>query len=190
MDITVTGRKIQVTAALRDYATEKIQGACKVFDIPMTAEIVLHVEKNPSNPKHCVAEVTLRTKRHVVRVEEADEDMYVAIDAAAEKTQRQLRKFKTRVVDRRAHASVGGRVMESKVDAGLPPVEFGDDEAIVRVKEIELQPLTEEEALIQTDLLGHDFFVYIDSTTGLTNVIYHRNGGGYGVIKPVIETEV
>lgn len=189
MDITVTGRKMQVTAALKDYAVEKIQGACKVFDIPMNAEIVLHVERNPSNPKHCVAEVTLRTKRHVVRVEEADEDMYVAIDAAADKTQRQLRKFKTRVVDRRVHVNGSGHVAGGQADVSLPPVEFGDDEAIVRVKEIELQPLTEEEALIQTDLLGHDFFVYIDSTTGLTNVIYHRNGGGYGVIKPVIETE-
>jgi len=187
MNITVTGRKMQITDALKDYAVEKIEGACKVFDIPMTAEVVLHVEKNPSNPRHCVAEVTIRTKGHVVRVEEAEEDMYAAIDVAADKTQRQLRKFKTRIVDRRTRANAAGAAEDLPV-ADLPPVQFDDDEAIVRVKEIELQPLTEEEALIQTDLLGHDFFVYIDAVTGLTNVIYHRNGGGYGIIKPVVES--
>ena len=187
MDIKVTGRKMQVSDSLRAYATEKLGNACKVFDInPMTCDIVLRVEKNPSNPKSDVAEVTLRTKGHVIRVSEADTDMHAAIDSAADKVQRQLRKYKTRIVDRRAR---GDRAASIASEAELPPVVFDDDEAIVRVKEIEYQTLTEEEALIQTDLLGHDFFVYNDATTGLTNVIYHREAGGYGIIKPKIETE-
>jgi len=184
MDITVTGRKMQITDALRDYATQKVEGACKVFDIPMTAEIVLHFEKNPANPKNCVAEITIHTKGHVVRVEEAEEDMYAAIDVATSKVQRQLRKYKTRVVDRRFR---GGSAADAAAPVDLAPVQFDDDEAVVRVKEIDLEPLSEEEALIQTDLLGHDFFMYIDSATGLTNVIYHRKGGGYGILKPKIE---
>lgn len=187
MDITVTGRKMQVTDSLREYATEKVGSSMKVFDIdPMMAEVVLHVEKNPANPKAAVAEITIRTKGSVIRAEEAEEDMYAAIDLASEKAQRQLRKYKTRVIDRRARAKL------SDIPAAIPNDvidQIEEEEAIVRTKVVELLPLTEEEALIQTDLLGHDFFVFIDAETGLTNVIYHRKDGGYGIIKPKVEEE-
>lgn len=188
MEITVTGRKMQVTDTLRDYATEKIGGACKVFDIdPMNVEIVLHVEKNPSISKSSVVEVTLRTKGHVIRVEEAENEMYAAIDIAADKTQRQLRKYKTRVVDRKTRAHAGAATLAAPDD--LPPVKFEDDEQVVRVKEVDLDELSEEEALVAMDLLGHDFFVYNDKTTGLTNVLYRRTAGGYGLIKPKVEVQ-
>lgn len=186
MDIKVTGRKMQVSDALRDYAIQKVEAACKVFEInPMTAEVVLHVEKNPSNPNSAVAEITLRTRGNVIRVEEAAPDMYEALDVAAEKTERRLRKYKTRVVDRKVRSTKG--IEEVSVPDDLPPIQFDDDEEIVRVKEIEFPNLTEEEALVQMDLLGHDFFVYNDAVTGLTNVLYRRQSGGYGLIKPVIE---
>lgn len=188
MDITVTGRKMQVTDAIREYAEEKIEAACKVFDIdPMSAEVVLHVEKNPSNPKSAVAEVTLRTKKHIVRVEEAAEDMYAAIDIAADKTERQLRKYKTKVVDRRVRARQGIEGVAAPDD--LPPVDFlsPEEDDLVRIKEIDFQNLSLEEALIQIDLLGHDFFIYNDATTGMTQVVYRRGAGGYGLIKPRIE---
>jgi putative sigma-54 modulation protein len=187
MDITVTGRKMQVSDSLRKYATEKVGSSMKVFDIdPMVAEIVLHVEKNPANPKSAVAEITLRTKRHVIRAEEAEEDMYAAIDLASEKAQRQLRKYKTRVIDRRTRSKLSdipSEIPDDMID------KLEDQEAIVRTKVVDLMPLTEEEALIQTDLLGHDFFVYTDAITGLINVIYHRKDGGYGIIKPKVEEE-
>lgn len=187
MDIKVTGRKMQVSDALRDYATEKVENSMKVFDIePMTAEIVLHVEKNKSIAKAAVAEITLRTKGHVIRAEESEQDMYAAIDMATDKVTRQLRKFKTKILDRRQRRGAKNKAMPAPELPTMPDV-ADDDEAIVRTKVIDLQPLTEEEALIQTDLLGHDFFVYIDAATGLVNVIYHRNGGGYGVIKPKAE---
>ena len=86
MSITVTGRKMPVTDALREYAEEKIGNSMKVMDIdPLVAEIVLFVEKNPANPRPAVCEVTLRTKGHIIRVEEHEEDMYAAIDVAAAK---------------------------------------------------------------------------------------------------------
>ena len=98
MSITVTGRKMPVTDALREYAEEKIGNSMKVMDIdPLVAEIVLFVEKNPANPRPAVCEVTLRTKGHIIRVEEHEEDMYAAIDVAAAKVVRQLRKYKTKV---------------------------------------------------------------------------------------------
>lgn len=186
MDFKVTGRKMQVSDTLREYATEKLGNAVKVFDIePMTAETVLHVEKNRSNPRSAVAEITLRTKGHVIRAEEAAEDMYAAIDLATDKVTRQLRKYKTRIVDRHKRHGVRGKAMMMEAAAQSPVVmPAEDEEAVVRVKEIALDPLTEEEALIQIDLLGHDFFVYTDAMTGLVNVMYHRKDGGYGIIKP------
>ena len=101
MNITVTGRGIEVTAAMRSYVEEKLQAATNVLDMPMEAETVLRVEHNPSNPVPQVVEVTVRVKGAVVRVSEAAVDMYAAIDLAADRVSRQLRKYKTRVVDRR-----------------------------------------------------------------------------------------
>lgn len=189
MSITVTGRRMPVTNALREYAEEKIGNAMKVMDIdPLVAEVVLYKEKNPANPRPAVCEVTLRTKGHIVRVEESEEDMYAAIDVAAAKVLRQLRKYKTKVVDRRVrNEGETIRMIEPTVGSeldvdGLMEELTGDDE-IVRVKEIEFEPLTEEEALVQIDLLGHDFFVFTDRDSNLVNVLYRRDDGGYGLLK-------
>lgn len=191
MDIKVSGRKVTVTDALHDYVDEKIGDALKVFNIqPMTCDVVLRVEKNRSNPEAAVCEVTVRMRDNVVRVESADPDMYAAIDFAADKVTRQLRKFKTRVVDRRQRAQ-GLPVEPIHTDlADLIEPEAVDqdaDDELVREKVIDLPPMTEEEALVQTDLIGHDFYVFTNATTGLVNVIYHRKNGGYGIIKPKIE---
>lgn len=191
MDIKVSGRKVTVTDALHDYVDEKIGDALKVFNIqPMTCDVVLRVEKNRSNPEAAVCEVTVRVRDNVVRVESADPDMYAAIDFAADKVTRQLRKFKTRVVDRRQRAQ-GLPVEPIHTDlADLIEPEAVDEDAddeLVREKVIDLPPMTEEEALVQTDLIGHDFYVFTNETTGLVNVIYHRKNGGYGIIKPKIE---
>lgn len=191
MDIKVSGRKVTVTDALHDYVDEKIGDALKVFNIqPMTCDVVLRVEKNRSNSEAAVCEVTVRVRDNVVRVESADPDMYAAIDFAADKVTRQLRKFKTRVVDRRQRAQ-GLPVEPIHTDlADLIEPEAVDEDAddeLVREKVIDLPPMTEEEALVQTDLIGHDFYVFTNATTGLVNVIYHRKNGGYGIIKPKIE---
>ncbi len=188
MSITVTGRKMPVTDALRQYAEEKIGNSMKVMEVdPLVAEVVLYVEKNPANPRPAVCEVTLRPKGHIVRVEERDEDMYAAIDVAAAKVVRQLRKYKTKVIDRKVRASekAADALREAPVNqADLDQLmdELSDDE-VVRVKEIEFAPLTEEEALIQIDLLGHDFFAYTDRDTGMVNILYRRNDGGYGLLR-------
>ena len=186
MDIKVSGRKVTVTDALRNYVDEKIGGALGVFDIqPMTCDVVLRVEKNRSNPEAAVCEVTVRVRDNVVRVESADPDMYAAIDIAADKATRQIRKFKTKVIDRRQRTQ-GLPVAPASGDlADL--IEGDDDEELVREKVIDLPPMSEEEALVQTDLIGHDFYVFTNATTGLVNVIYRRKSGGYGIIKPKIE---
>ena len=188
MSIQVSGRKMNITDALRAYAEEKIGHSMKVMDIePLDAEVVLLVEKNRSNPLPCVCEVTLRTKGHIIRVEECEEEMHAAIDVAAAKVVRQLRKYKTRVIDRKANADqrvadvLPGSVGELDLDALM--ADLSADDEVVRVKEIDFIPMTQEEACIQIDLLGHDFFAYIDRDTNVFCVLYRRNDGGYGLLK-------
>ena len=191
MDIKVSGRKTTVTDALRAHVDEKIGEALKVFDIePMTVDVVLRYEKTPSTPNPAIVEVTVRARGSVIRVAEHGADMYAAIDLSADKVTRQLRKFKTKVVDNRQGGASAADVapverVEDLADLLLPEEE---DDLLVREKVIDVTPMTEEQALVQTDLLGHDFYVFENATTGLINVVYHRKNGGYGIIKPRIET--
>ena len=191
MSITVTGRKMNVTDALRQYAEEKVGNSMKIMDIdPLDAEVVLSVKKNPSIALPCKCEVTIRTKGHVVHVEESEQDMFAAIDVAAAKILRQLRKYKTRVIDRKVRAGAHGDPASIKtmaegtgdLDLDALMADLSDDE-VVRVKEIEFAPMTEEEALVQIDLLGHDFFVFTDRDTDTVRVLYRRSEGGYGLLK-------
>ena len=192
MSITVTGRKMNITDALRQYAEEKIGNSMKVMDIdPLDAEIVLSVKKNPSIALPCKCEVTIRTKGNVVHVEESEQDMFAAIDVAAAKVLRQLRKYKTRVIDRKVRAGAHGEAASIKtmaegtgdLDLDALMADLAGDDEVVRVKEIEFAPMTEEEALVQIDLLGHDFFVYTDRDTNAVRVLYRRSEGGYGLLK-------
>ncbi|MDO4291234.1 MAG: ribosome-associated translation inhibitor RaiA [Eggerthellaceae bacterium] len=189
MSITVSGRKMPVTDALRQYAEEKIGAAIKVIEAdPITTEVVLYKEKNPANPLPAICEVTVRVKGHIVRVEENEEDMYAAIDVAAAKVSRQLRKYKTRVIDKKVRATekavdlAPAAAPEGELDLDRLMDELTDDE-VVRVKEMEFAPMTEEEALIEIDLIGHDFFVYTDRDTNRICVLYRRDDGGYGLLK-------
>ena len=189
MNITVTGRGIEVTAAMRSYVEEKLQAATNVLDMPMEAETVLRVEHNPSNPVPQVVEVTVRVKGAVVRVSEAAVDMYAAIDLAADRVSRQLRKYKTRVVDRRQRGAAPAPVNEvdlaELIEQPAEPAAEEDSEEILREKLIEFTELSVDQALRQTDLLGHAFFVFTNKDTGDVNVIYRRKDGGFGILKPI-----
>lgn len=191
MDITVTGIQMSVSDPLRDYAEEKIGNSLKVMDIdPIACEVALSVKRNPAISTPCRCEVTLRVKGHVIHVEEDEMDMYAAIDVASAKVLRQLRKYKTRVLDRKLRAGAHGESASLKsihqqgteLDLDALMADLSDDE-VVRVKEIEFLPMTEEEAMIQIDLLGHDFFAYIDRDTNVFCVLYRRGEGGYGLLK-------
>ena len=156
---------------------------------PLDVEVMLYREKNPANPRPACCEVTLRTKGHIIRAEEHEDDLHTAIDVAAAKVERQLRKFKTRVIDRKVQADRAAaeelmprQTEEVELDLDQLMDELSDDE-IVRVKEIEFAPMTQEEALVQIDLLGHDFFVFTERDTNLVCVLYRRDGGGYGLLR-------
>ena len=186
-DIKISGRKVSVSDSMREHVNSKVGEALKVFDIkPMSCDVVLRVDKNPSNPDRKMCEVTVFVRDYVVRVEASSSDMYAAIDEAAEKVTRQLRKYKTRVIDRKQRAAVAVPEHVDDLAELIEPTD-DDDDVLVREKYVELTPMSEEEALVQTDLLGHDFYVFTNATTGLVNVIYHRKNGGYGIIKPKVE---
>lgn len=193
MDITVSGRKMPVSDSLRKYAEDKIGDAVENLDVDAIAcEIILYREKNPSNPNPAICEVTVIMKGHVARVEESEQDMFAAIDVAAAKIARQLRKFKTRIIDKRkkkTEQAISTRDKdahpETELDLDALMSELsGEDDEIVRRKKITYTPLTEEEAMVQIDLLGHDFFIYTDRDTNDIHLLYRRSEGGYGVITP------
>lgn len=189
-DIKISGRKVSVSDSMREHVNSKVGEALKVFDIkPMSCDVVLRVDKNPSNPDRKMCEVTVFVRDYVVRVEASSSDMYAAIDEAAEKVTRQLRKYKTRVIDRKQRAAVAAPEHVDDLAELIELTDDDDDDVLVREKYVDLKPMTEEQALVQTDLLGHDFYVFENAATGLVNVIYHRHNGGYGIIKPRLEPE-
>ena len=189
MAITVSGRKMNVTPAIKDYVDEKIGRALEVFDsAAMDAEVVLRTEKNPAISLNAICEVTVNAKGAVIRVAESAEDMYAAIDLASDKVARQLRKYKTRIVERRGGRGSIRHLQPDELDIPdvIPTEPEEDDDLLVRLKEVEMEPMTEEHALVQTDLLGHDFFVYFDQDAHQIQVNYHRKNGGYVIIRPII----
>ena len=200
MDVTVSGRKMPVSDSLKAYAEDKIGGAVEQLDVgAISCDVVLYREKNPANPNPAICEVTVLMKGHVARVEESEQDMFAAIDVAvhrhalaalAAKIARQLRKFKTRVRSKRTKKTEQDVAVrdasarpESDLDLDALMDELSDDE-VVRRKKIKYTPLTEEEAMVQIDLIGHDFFVYTDRDSGDVHVIYRRSDGGYGLLTP------
>jgi len=182
MKMIIKGRRMAVSDALREYVEEKVGRVSKILDGDhMTTEVELYVEKNPSIENNQVAEVTVWTKGPVIRAKEASSDMFAAIDLASEKLERQFRKYHGKIVDRHTgkHAP----------PPPMPPIEgiIAEEEhepAIVKTKAVELKPMTPEEAILQMELLGHDFFVFTSSETDNVSVLYRRHDGDYGLIEP------
>ena len=144
--------------------------------------------KEPCNTERKTVEVTVFVRDNVVRVVTSGDDLNAAVDEAADKVTRQLRKYKTRIVDRRQR--VRSAAVEAAPVADLADLiedKGEDEEALVREKIVDLVPMSVDEALVQIDLIGHDFYVFTDSVTGLVNVVYRRTNGGYGIITPKIE---
>jgi putative sigma-54 modulation protein len=179
MQMIVKGRRMEVTPPIREYAEEKVGRVAKILDhMLMSAEVELYTERNRSIEKGQVAEVTVYTKGPVIRAKEASSDMYAAIDLVSEKLERQVRKFKTKVVDRHTK---GGPAPEP----APPIVEEREEPSIVKTKMLDSKPMSTDEAILQMELLGHDFFVFRAEDTEGTNVLYRRHDGDYGLITSV-----
>ena len=175
MRYTITGRNIDVTPGLRAAIEEKI-GKLERYFLPDTEIIVtLSVQKDKQK-----IEVTIPVKGNIIRAEEASSDMYVSIDLAAEVIERQLKKYKNKF---RAEQQAGAASLRTDfLDKDYEDEE--DDIKIVRTKKFDIKPMYAEDACIQMELLGHDFFVFCNAETDEVNVVYKRKGNTYGLIEP------
>lgn len=184
MDILVKGRNIFVTPALEEYALGKVERVHKFFDSEKSnsrAEVELIHERNPSVSDAEVAEATLFINGTVLKAREASADMYASIDRMADKLERQVRRYRGRQIDRWQ-----GQAKNVPPPPEEPEVMDEEDIAarIVRTKQFQMKPMGAEEAVLQMDLLDHDFFVFTSAESGDINVVYRRRDGNYGLIEP------
>ena len=167
------GRGVEVTDALRSYA-EKRLGRLERQLPDSQIELQLSAENNPSIRDSHVAEATVRTKGPVLRARESSHDMRESIDQLVDKLERQVTRYREKRGRRR-------RASRQAPDEGIPMFE---EPQIVRTKQFPVKPMTAEEAVLQLELVGHDFFVFRDADSNEVNVVYRRRQGGYGLIEP------
>lgn len=177
MKISVYAKNMQLTDALKETAIKKLSRLDKFFQQDVEAKVVLGVEK-----KIHKVEVTIPFNGRIVRVEEFSDDMYNAIDEAVESLEQQIRKFKTKLQDKR-HAS------ESIKFENIEPLDVEEETEefkVVKTKRFAVKPMSIEEAILQMDLLKHNFFVFLNADTEEVNVVYKRKDLNYGLIEPEI----
>ncbi|PRR80779.1 Ribosome-associated factor Y [Clostridium liquoris] len=172
MRITVTGKNIEVTNALKNVVEKKLEKLDKYFNPDVEAHATLSVQKNRQT-----IEVTIPFNGVILRGEESNEDMYASIDLVVDKLERQIKKQKTKL-QKRNHG-------DSLKFQFIPDIEGkpSQDPKIVKTKRFAIKPMSNEEAVLQMELLGHSFFVYESADSGEVNVVYKRKDGNYGLIE-------
>lgn len=184
LNVMVQGKNIDVTPSLREYAEEKVGRIARYFDAIQEAQVVLSVQRRDNIGKAQVVEVTVWGDGIVLRGVDASEDMYASIDGVFEKLRKQVEKFRSKLIEKR-------RIEESrKKDLAVASAEAAlrstpDAPRIVRTKQFSMKPMTPEEAAMQMELLGHDFFVFRNTQSMEINVLYRRANGDYGLIEPI-----
>ena len=173
MQYIISGRNIEVTEGLKSAVHEKIGKLERYFTPDTEVHVTLSVEKERQK-----IEITIPMKGNIVRAEQVSNDMYVSIDLVEEIIERQLRKYKNKLVDQKqAAASLSKAFVDEEIDE--------DDEIkIIRSKRFAMKPMDPEEACIQMDLLGHSFFVFRNARTDEVTVVYKRKGNTFGLIEP------
>ena len=173
MNSTISGKNIEVTDGLRAAINDKL-GKLERYFTPETEVIVtLSVEKERQK-----IEVTIPVKGSIIRSEQVSNDMYVSIDLVEEVIERQLRKYKNKIVDK--HQS-GGNFQKAYMENDYME---NEDIQIIRTKKFDIKPMYPEDACVQMELLGHNFFVFCNAETDEVNVVYKRKGNTYGLIEP------
>lgn len=178
MNLNYTGKNMDLTDALRDVTDKKMGKLDKYFQKDIEGNVTFSSEKNRK-----IIEVTINLPGTIIRAEESSDDMYASIDKAVDVLERQVRKYKTRL--QKKYKNTETIRFENLIP--LSDDEKGDEDdspKIVRRKRFVLKPMLEEEAVLQMELLGHNFFVYMDGETGDTSIVYKRKDGNYGLIEP------
>jgi ribosome hibernation promoting factor len=179
MQLQVKGRNLEVSDAIRSYAEEKLGKLDRQLTNPRV-ELELTVEKNPSIAENHVAEATIWTKGPVLRAREASSDIRASIDQLVDKLERQVTRYKTQGRSRRRRAArSNGPAAET-----MPVVGDEAEPLIVKSKQFAVGPMSPSEAVLQLELIGHDFFVFRNGDSNEINVVYRRRDGNFGLIEP------
>ena len=175
MKFTIVGKNIDVTPGLKAAVEEKIGKLEKYFTSDTDANVTLSVDKD----RHKI-EVTIPVKGKIIRAEQVSNDMYVSVDLVEEVIERQLKKYKNKIVSKERNA---GAFRQEYIEK-----DFADDDEIkiIREKKFDIKPMYPEDACVQMELLGHSFFVFNNAETDQINVVYKRKGNTYGLIEPEI----
>ncbi|ENQ3105951.1 sigma 54 modulation protein /SSU ribosomal protein S30P [Bacillus sp. 491mf] len=178
MKFNIRGENIEVTPALKEYVEKKLSKLERYFDTFPEIKVNLKVYSDKQR-----VEVTIPFPDLLLRAEETNSDMYAAIDLVVDKLERQIRKHKTKV-NRKLREKGSVKAMLILPDQPTAQEEVAEDELeLVRTKRFDLKPMDVEEAILQMDMLGHNFFVFTNSETNETNVVYGRKDGKYGLIE-------
>lgn len=180
MNYNVRGENIEVTPAIREYVEKKISKLERYFT--ETPEANVNVNLKVFQDKTSKVEVTIPMQNLVLRAEESHSDMYAAIDLITDKLERQIRKHKTKVNRKFREKGDIVSMFTTSESAEANDVE-DDDLEVVRTKRFDLKPMDSEEAILQMNMLGHNFYVFNNADTNRTNVVYKRNDGRYGLIE-------
>lgn len=173
MNLVISGKNLDITEGLRSAVEDKIGKLERYFNDSTEVHVTMSTEKNRQK-----IEVTIPMKGSIIRAEEVSSDMYVSIDLVEEVIERQLRKYKNRLIDKAQNAA---HLNQDFIDEEI----FDEEEIeIIRSKRFAMKPMDPEEACVQMELLGHNFFVFRNSETEEVNVVYKRKGNTYGLIEP------
>ena len=173
MKFIIVGRNIEVTPGLKTAVEDKIGRLEKYFNPDTEVHVTLSVEKDRQK-----IEVTIPVKGSIIRSEQVSNDMYVSIDLVQEVIERQLKKYRTKLIDKKQTAASFSQMFVEN--------DYMDEEEvkIVRTKKFDIKPMYPEDACIQMELTGHSFFVFCNAETDQVNVVYKRKGNTYGLIEP------
>ena len=173
MKFIISGKNIDLTEGLRSAVQDKLGKLERYFTPETEIHVTLSVEKERQK-----IEVTIPVKGNIIRSEQVSSDMYVSIDLVEEVIERQLRKYKNKIVDKQQEGSNFQKTFLEN--------DFAEDEdvKIIRTKRFGIKPMYPEDACVQMELLGHNFFVFCNAETEEVNVVYKRKDGAYGLIEP------
>lgn len=176
MKISIRGDKIKVTEAMNAYVVEKLKKIDKYLDNPeeVSANVVVRVEKQGQK-----VEITIPLRNFMLRAEETQEDIYAAVDAIIDKIERQIRKNKTKLESQ----SKKSREIKGFIFKEIETAPEEEETKIVKRKKVDVKPMSEEEAVLQMELLGHDFYLFKDSDTMKPALVYKRKDNQYGIIE-------
>ena len=173
MNFIISGRNIDITPGLRQAVEQKLGKLEKYFTPETDIIVTLSVEKERQK-----IEVTIPVKGNIIRSEQESSDMYVSIDLVEEIIERQVKKYKTRIISKKQNALAFNEAFLQE------EAEQEETVNIVKTKRFAMKPMDAEEACVQMELLGHNFFMFLNADTNEVNVVYKRKGNSYGLIEP------